>query len=189
MLVVVPFPMQNFPCHRPWLLSWGPMQYGRIPTRTYSRNWKGPRNFEAQWVWLGLASQRWVGSWLDPHVHHADQLCSPGNGPCPCRRSIFPSWHIACVVTGFEKPIEYDAIVQPKSWYKWECHPDTPLQNYWWMIVGYHPSSSWKWLEHLSNQRAWPTIQKGLPLTWRRSSIHLSFLSGPGGSQTSDQSY
>ena len=34
-----------------------------------------------------------------------------------------------------------------------------------------------------------PTIQKGLPLTWRRSSIHLFVLSGPGGSQTSNKSY
>ena len=38
-------------------------------------------------------------------------------------------------------------------------------------------------------QRAWPTIQKGLPLTWRQSSIHLFVLWRLGGSQTSYESY
>ena len=165
------------------------MQYGRIPTQTYGRNWQGPRSFEAQWVWLWLASHGWLGSSMDPHVRHGDQWCSPGNGSNACRRSIFPSWRIACAVAGCAEPAEYAASVRPKSYCKLESHRNTPLKNYWWMDAGYRPSSSWKWLEHLSNQRSWPTIQKGLPLTWRWSSIHLSILLGPGGSQTSDQSY
>ena len=57
------------------------------------------------------------------------------------------------------------------------------------MVTGYYPSSSWKWSDNFSNQRAWLTIQKGLPLTWRWSSIHLSVLSRPSGSQNSYQSY
>jgi hypothetical protein len=31
-IVVVPSPTQKFPCHRPWSLGCGPMQYERIPT-------------------------------------------------------------------------------------------------------------------------------------------------------------
>jgi hypothetical protein len=50
---------------------------------------------------------------LDPHVRHADQLCILGNGPCPCRRIIFPSWHIACVAAGCVEPAEYAASVRP----------------------------------------------------------------------------
>jgi hypothetical protein len=56
--------------------------------------------------------------------------------------SIFPSWRIACATAGCAEPIEYAASVQPKSFYKLECHPDTPLQKYWRMVAGYHPSSS-----------------------------------------------
>ena len=44
-------------------------------------------------------------------------------------------------------------------------------------------------LENFPNQRAWPSIQKYLLLTWRWSSIHLFVLLGPSGSQTSNQSY
>ena len=165
------------------------MQYGGIPTWTYGINWQGLRIFEAQWVWLGLVSREWLGSWLDPHVLHVDQWCSLGNGPYPCRRSIFPSWRIACAAARCAESVEYVVSVQPKSCCKLEYHTDTPLQNYWWMVAGYHPSTSWKWLVHCSNQWAWPTIQKGLPLTWRQSSIHMSILSRLGDIHTSDQSY
>ena len=164
------------------------MQYGIIPTWTCDRNWKFLRSFKAEWVWLGLANHEWIRSWLDPHAHHVDPWCSLSTGPCPCRRGIFSSWHIACAAAGCAEATEYVASVRPKSCCKWECHLDTPLQKYWWMVAEYRSSSSWKWLEHLSNQRAWPTIQKGLPLTWRRFSIHLSILSGPGGRHNSDQS-
>ena len=62
-IVVGTSPTQIFPYHHPCLFGWGPMQYGRIPTRTYGRNWQGPRSFEAQWVWLGLASHGWLEYW------------------------------------------------------------------------------------------------------------------------------
>ena len=172
-------PTQSFPYHHPWLLSLGPMWYEKIPTPTCDGNWRGPRSFKSWRVWLGMVSHGWPGSWLDPHAHHVDQWCILSNAPYPCRKSIFPSFHIVCVVAGCAKPAEYAASVPPKSCCRWGCHPNTPLQNYWWIVTRYLPSSSWKWLENLSNQRAWPTIQKGLPLTWRRSSIHMSVLSGP----------
>jgi hypothetical protein len=50
---------------------------------------------------------------MDPHVRHVDQLCSRGNGPCPCRRSIFPSWHIACVAAGCEKTLKGKDLHKP----------------------------------------------------------------------------
>ena len=56
-------------------------------------------------------------------------------------------------------------------------------------MYGKLPSSQRKAFLNFSNQRAWPTIQKCLPLTWRQFSIHLYVLSGLGGIQTSDQSY
>ena len=140
-------------------------------------------------MWLGLVIHGWLGYWLDPHVHHVDQWCIPSNEPCPCWRSIFPSWRISCAAAGCAKPTEYVASVLLESCCKWECHPDKPLQKYWWLVARYHPSSSWNWLEHFSSQRAWPIIRKDLPLTWRRYSIHIFVLSRPGGSHTLDQSY
>ena len=130
MFIVGTNPTQNFPYHHPWLLGWGPMQYGRIPPRTCDRNWQGLRRSEAQWVWLGLASHEWLRYWLDPHVPHVYQWCSLGNGPCPRRRIIFASWCIACAAAGCAEPVEYAISVWPKSLCKWEIHPDTPLQMY-----------------------------------------------------------
>jgi hypothetical protein len=37
-LVVVSSPKRTLPCHHPWSLGRGPMQYGIIPTRTFSRS-------------------------------------------------------------------------------------------------------------------------------------------------------
>jgi len=188
-LVVGTEPTQISPYHHPWLLGWGSMQYGIIPTWTCGRNWQGPRNSEAQWVWLGMASHEWLVFWMDPHVHHAYQWCSPGNESFPCRRIIFRSCRRVGVFGGCAEPTGYAANVLPKYCCKWGCHPDTPVQNYWWMVVGYRLSSSWKWLDNFSNQRAWPTILKYLPLTWRWSSIHMHVLLGPSGSQISTHSY
>ena len=165
------------------------MQYGRIRTRTYDINWQGPRSSKARSVWLGMASRRWHGSWLDPHAHHVDQLCSLVTGPCARWRSIFPSWHITCATAGCAKPFECVASVPLNSCCRWGCHPYSPLQNYWWKVTWYHPSSSSKLLENFSKQWAWPSIQKYLLLTLRRFSIHLYVLWGPCGRQTLDQYY
>jgi hypothetical protein len=43
------------------------------------------------------------------------QRCSLSNGPCPCRRSIFPSLHIVCISVGCAEPVEYVVSVMPKS--------------------------------------------------------------------------
>jgi hypothetical protein len=46
-IVVGTDPMEISPYHHPYLFGTGPIQYGRIPKRTYGRNWQGPKGFEA----------------------------------------------------------------------------------------------------------------------------------------------
>jgi len=128
-LVVGTWPTQKFPYHHPWLLEWGPMQYGRIPLWTYNKYWKGLISFKSQWAWLGLPRNRWPRSWMDPNVHHYNKKCSLGTRPCPCRRSLFPGWHIDCTVTECEKPTKYDGSVSPKYYCRWICHPNTQLKR------------------------------------------------------------
>ena len=75
----------------------------------------------------------------------------------------------------------------PKSGWRSECHPSTPLQMSWWMATICLPSSSWRLQEHSSTQKAWPTIWKGLPWLWRQSSTHQRVQLVPGDTQTSEE--
>jgi hypothetical protein len=55
-LYVVTIPTQNVLCYHPLSLGWWPMWYGRIPTWTYDRNWKVPRNSVYRFMCLELVS-------------------------------------------------------------------------------------------------------------------------------------
>jgi len=169
MCVVVTWPKRTCPSSNLWSPSWGTKRYERNPTQTCDRSWLGLGSCEALWDSSRSASHEWLGSFTDTHVLHWNPWCILDIGFEPCRMSTFPDWRITFDGREFGGLVEYVVCVLPTFYCRWGYHLNIRPQNNWWMLGGYHPSSSWKWLERFSSRKAWPATQKNLPEIWRQS--------------------